>query len=178
MTTAVLPARPEAGEFAPYYGGYIAQVPDGELLPLLEQQIRETLALLAPLPPERAAYRYAPGKWSVAEIVGHLADAERIFTHRALRAARGDETPLPGFDENAYVPAGEFDRRPLGELLAELEAVRRSTLCLLHGLPPDAWTRRVTANNHPVSVRALAYVIAGHERHHVRVLRERYGVGG
>ncbi|HUL03324.1 MAG TPA: DinB family protein [Gemmatimonadales bacterium] len=172
--TATAIARPEATEYAPYYGTYVSKVPAGDLLQLLERQRADTQALLAGLSDERALHRYAPGKWSIKEVVGHIADAERIFSYRALRIARGDETPLPGFDENAYTPAGHFDARPLAELAAELDAVRRATIALFRGLEGDALVRRGTASNHGVSVRALAYIIAGHERHHVQILRERY----
>jgi hypothetical protein len=173
MTTATI-MRPDATEYAPYYGTYVSKVGDGDLLKLLETQRTETQALLGGIPDARALHRYAPGKWSIKEVVGHIADAERIFSYRALRIARGDETPLPGFDENAYTPAGHFDARPLAELAAELDVVRRATLALLRGFPAEVWLRRGTASNHGVSVRALAYIIAGHERHHVMILRERY----
>jgi uncharacterized damage-inducible protein DinB len=172
--TATAIARPEATEYAPYYGTYVTKVPEGNLLEILERQRTETQGLLAGLADARALHRYAPGKWSVKEVIGHITDAERIFCYRALRIARGDETPLPGFDENAYTPAGRFDARPLADLAAELDAVRRATLALFRGLESDALTRRGTASNHGVSVRALAYIIAGHERHHVSILRERY----
>ena len=119
-------------------------------------------------------FAYAPGKWTIKQVVGHICDAERIFAYRALRFARGDVAPLPGFDENAWMPAARFDARPLGDLAAELDAVRRATLALLRTFDADALARRGTANNKEISVRALAYVIAGHERHHVGILRERY----
>ena len=144
---------------------------------VVERQIAETRALLRDLPAGRAEHRYAAGKWSVAEVVGHLADAERVFSYRALRIARGDETPLPGFDENAYVPAGRFDRRPIADVVDEFTAVRHATLALLRGLPEDTLTRTGTASGYAVSARALAWIIAGHELHHRAVLRERYGVG-
>src|SRR4029077_5181557 len=119
-------------------------------------------------------HRYAPGKWSIKEVIGHVSDAERVFSHRALRFARGDRTRLPGFDEKAYTPAGRFDARPLPDLAAELDAVRHATIALFAGLDSEALARRGPANNKEVSVRALAYIIAGHERHHVGILRERY----
>jgi hypothetical protein len=176
MTVAVLSNRPEAGEFDPYYARYINRVPDGDIVALLEHQILETAAALRAVPESRATYRYAEGKWSIAEVVGHLADTERIFTYRALRSARADATPIEGFDENAYVPAGQFDRRPLSELIGEFESVRRATVTLMRGLPPEAWPRIGTANGKAISVRALAYIAAGHERDHLGTLRERYGV--
>ncbi|HEX4602176.1 MAG TPA: DinB family protein [Gemmatimonadales bacterium] len=173
MTKATL-ARPDASEYGPAYGAYVARVPEGDLLALLEQQGRETQGLLASVPEGKALYRYAPGKWSVKEVIGHLMDCERVFACRALRFARGDQTPLPGFDEQLYAPAGNFDERPLQDLAGELDSVRRATIALFRGLPADALARRGTANNRDVSVRALAYIIAGHERHHVAILRERY----
>ncbi len=178
MTPAVLSDRPQTGEFDPYYANYIRRVPDGDVASLLEGQIRETTAALRSLPAARATYRYADGKWSIAEVVGHMIDVERIFNYRALRIARADETPIEGFDENAYVPAAESDGRALADLIAEFEAVRRATVALVRGLPSAAWTRVGTANGKPISVRALVYITAGHERHHLATLRERYGVGG
>ena len=153
------------------------RVPDGDVLELLSRQIEDTAALLGAVPEARAGHRYAPDKWSIREVVGHVCDAERIFAYRALRFARGDETPLAAFEEKAYVPAARFDTRTLAELVAELRDVRRATLSLLRNLDAAAWDRWGTASGHRVSVRALAYVIAGHERHHLAILRERYGVG-
>jgi uncharacterized damage-inducible protein DinB len=177
VTTAVLSNRPETGEFDPYYANYIRRVPAGEVASLLESQIGETAAALRAVPAARATYRYAEGKWSIAEVVGHMIDVERIFNYRALRIARADETPIEGFDENAYVPAAESDGRALADLIAEFEAVRRATVALVRSFPPAAFTRVGTANGKPISVRALVYIIAGHERHHLGTLRERYGVG-
>lgn len=169
---------PPAGEYAPHYAGYVARVPQGDVLARLRKQIGETAALLRPLDAARARHRYAPGKWSVIEVLGHLCDAERVFAYRVLRIARGDETPLAGFDENVYVPAAEFERRSMTDVIAEFEAVRAATVALLGGLPEAAWTRWGVANGQRVTVRALAHIIAGHELHHVDVLRTRYGVGG
>lgn len=170
--------RPAADEYNPYYGRYISQVPGDDALAALAAQLGETLALLAPLDDARALHRYAPGKWSVKETLGHLADAERVFAYRALRFARADATPLPGFDENRYVPAGRFDARPIEALRGELAAVRAANLALFRSFDAAALARRGEASGHPVSVRALAWIIAGHERHHGALLRERYGLGG
>jgi len=169
---------PAADEYAPHYAGYVARVPPGDVVARLRRQIAEAAALLRPLDAARARHRYAPGKWSIIEVVGHLSDTERIMAYRALRIARRDEAPLAGFDENAYVPAAEFERRSLADVLAEFEAVRSATVALLGGLPEAAWGRWGVANGQRVTVRALAYIIAGHELHHVEVLRTRYGVGG
>jgi hypothetical protein len=173
-----LEARPAAGEFIPYYVTYIARVPAGNLADILAAQRDATRRLLGPLDEARALHRYAPGKWSVKEVIGHLADAERVFAYRALRFARADATPLPGFDETMYVPAGGFDRRPLRSMLDEYAAVRGATQALVAGLDEAAWLRQGTANGATVSVRALGCIIAGHELHHLAILCERYGIGG
>jgi uncharacterized damage-inducible protein DinB len=167
-------ARPKADEFYDYYGKYIEKVPDADLTSLLREQAVETVTLLQGLTPHQANYAYAPGKWTVKEVVGHISDAERIFAYRALRIARKDETPLASFDENAYVANAEFGHRPLGDLLEELQVVRASTIHLAKSLDEEALARRGTASGHGISVRALLYIIAGHERHHVALLRERY----
>jgi len=168
------PARPSASEHNVYYQPYVAEVPEGDLLDILAAQRDSTAVVLAAIPEAKAGYRYAPEKWSIKEVIGHISDAERVFAYRALRIARADVTPLPGFDENAWVPAAGFDRRTLADLAAELRAVRESTLALFRGFDPGAWSRLGTASGHPVSVRALAWILTGHERHHLRVLHERY----
>jgi uncharacterized damage-inducible protein DinB len=169
--------RPAKDEYSQPFARYVERVPDGALLGHLERQAEDTAAVLGALSEERAGYRYAPDKWSVKQLVGHLTDAERIFSYRLLRFARNDATALPGFDENPYVEAAEFDRRTLADLLAELACVREATVRLLRGLPAEAETRRGVASGGTLSVRALAYVIAGHELHHREVLRTRYGIG-
>lgn len=166
--------RPDPSEYNTYYGRYISLVPDGPIVDRLREQIGETLAVLRALPESRGEHRYAPGKWSIKEVVGHVADGERVFGYRALRIGRGDETPLPGFEQDDYVRHGGFSARTLRHLLDELEAVRRGTVLLLEGLDETAMKRLGTASGFPVSVRALAYIIAGHELHHLQVLRERY----
>lgn len=173
MSTAS-PARPERSEYNSHYQPYVVEVPDGDLLATLSAQRDSTAAVLAGIPESKAGYRYANGKWSIREVIGHVADAERVFSYRALRIARGDTTPLPGFDENAWMPFAGFDRRPLAEVAAELAAVRGSTLALFRSFDQEAWVRVGSASGHPVSARALAWIVAGHERHHARVLHERY----
>jgi uncharacterized damage-inducible protein DinB len=166
--------KPEKGEFLPYYERYIDLVGSGDVLATLSQQMAETQALLRSLPASVATYRYAPGKWSVNEVIGHLIDSERIFAARALTFARADRTPLPGFEQDDYITNSSFDSYALGELASELGAVRESTLFLFKHLEEDAWMRRGVANGAEVSVRALAYIIAGHELHHRGILRARY----
>ena len=168
--------RPEPTDYAPFYAGYIDLVPEDDVLSAIETQSSETQKVLASLDEEKAAHRYAEGKWSVKEIFGHLTDAERVFGYRALCIARGDETSLPGFDEQAYVATANFDAWKLGELAEMYALVRRANIVMFRNLPPDAWQRRGVANNTPVTVNALAHMIVGHERHHLKVLRERYKI--
>ena len=170
--------RPDPGEYAAYYHRYIELVPGDDLIATLEAQTPGVLAWLRGISEAEAAHRYAPGKWSVKEVVGHVADTERIMAYRALRFARGDRTPLASFDENACVAHAGFDARDVPGLVDEFETARHATLALLRGLSEEAVGRRGTASGWEVSVRALAYIIAGHERHHVNVLRERYGLAG
>jgi hypothetical protein len=168
---------PGADEYAPYFGRYLSLIPPGiDIRDLLALQRDELLDRFRTVPEAKGSHRYAPGKWSVRQLLVHLGDTERIMAYRALRIARGDTTPLAGFDEDEYALASGADAVPLAELVAGLADVRQATLVLFRHLPPAAWTRRGTANDGPFSVRALAWVIAGHERHHLSVLRERYGL--
>lgn len=176
MTSTSIPV-PGSDEYAPFYAGYVAAVAESDVFSLLERQAPRLRAAFARLSDEDAMARYAPGKWSIKEVLGHITDAERIFAYRALRIGREDATPMEGFDEKGYVAASAFDRRPLGELLRDFDAVRAATLRLLQGFAPDAWERRGVANARPVSLRALVYIMAGHVEHHMRVLEDRYGVG-
>lgn len=166
--------KPDSGEFLQYYGRYIDLVPEGDIVTTLSAQMDETRALLRQFPESMSGYRYGPDKWTVNQVLGHLIDAERIFSIRALRFARNDATPLPGFEQDDYVANADFNSCALSELAAEFEAVRAATLFLLRHLEESAWTRRGTASNAAVSVRALAYIIAGHELHHRGILRDRY----
>ncbi len=168
-------AKPQPDEHLPYYGKYIALVGD-DALAAMRAGSASTPRLLSGVTESQAVFRYEPGKWSVKEVVGHVIDAERVFAYRALRFAREDRTPLSGFDENVWVPAGRFDRRPLKELVADYTAVRAATVALFGAFEEDALLRRGPANNAEVSVRALAHIIAGHEIHHVGLLKERYGL--
>ena len=165
---------PAEGEFAPYYGRYVGQVPPGDVIETLRSQFRETSALLRGIDPSRTTAGYAPGKWSIRDVVLHMADTERVMGYRALRIARGDSTPLASFDENVFAPMAGANSRSMDSLIDELESVRRSTIAMLEGFPDEAWGRWGTASEKSVTVRALAWIIAGHERHHVAVIRERY----
>jgi hypothetical protein len=176
MSTLAIP-RPMADEAAPFYHGYIAKVTGENITEQLADQLTEVKELFGSLDEKAALARYAAGKWSVKEVLGHLTDAERIFSYRLLRISRGDQTPLPGFDEKVYVPAGRFESRPLGSLVDEFRSVRESTRALMHGVPSESWANRGEASGYPISARALAYIIAGHVAHHLGVLRERYGLG-
>lgn len=168
--------RPEQQEYAPYYGTYIQLVPEGNLIELLADQLDAALALLSGLSEEEAAYRYAPGKWSIKEVIGHITDTERIMAYRLLRIARGDKTELPGFDQDIYISGASFDQCSLAFLLEDFTVVRCATLTLLKGLSEEAWGRQGIASNSPFTARALACVISGHELHHLKVLKERYGL--
>jgi hypothetical protein len=169
--------RPDAEEYAPFYNRYVELVPVGDIATLLADQSRATTALLT-RNADRSDYSYAEGKWTVKQVVGHLADSERVFAYRALRFARGDATDLPGFDENAFVDGGDFNRRGMADMIEELASVRAATLTLIGGFSQEAYLRRGTANGAEISVRALLYITAGHERHHLELLRTRYGLAG
>lgn len=176
--THPLDIPPAPDEYASYYARYVELAAAGGDLPgLLARQPAELRDLCEGLDEEGALFRYAPGKWSVKEVLEHLTDTERVYAYRALRVARGDATPLAGFDENAFVGAAASDRRPLVELLDDFEVVRGATLALFRGLPEEAWERRGVANGAPVSTRSLAFVAAGHVQHHLGLFRERYGLG-
>lgn len=168
--------RPGTDEYAPPLGGYVARIGDDEdVVAVLATQHTQLVARLEAIPAARGDYRYAPDKWSIKEVVGHLSDTERVFAYRALRIGRGDTTPLPSFDDQAYVPEMRAGERTLADLAAEWGDVRRATIALFRNLPASAWSRRGVASDQPISVRALAYIIAGHVRHHLEVLDARYG---
>ena len=174
MATTVKPDRTEAAE---YYFTYIDQVPDGvDVCDVIEAQLPETLALLQSISAEQSFHRYAPDKWTIREVVGHLIDTERLFVFRALWFARALDSALPSFDQNiAMAHAGSNDRDWEG-LIEEFRALRQSSLAFFQTLPADAWSRRGTASGYPFSVRALAYMTAGHVTHHVKILRDRYRI--
>lgn len=168
--------RPAASEFAGYFHAYVARVPDGDIVEQLRRQGEATQALLGGVDERQALHRYADGKWSCKQVLSHLIDGERVMCYRALRFARGDATPLHGYDENLYAQHDGADRRPWRELLAEMRAVRAATLPMFAGFDGAARQRRGIANGNPFTVASLAWIIAGHELHHLAILRERYGV--
>jgi hypothetical protein len=167
-------ARPQAGEYAPYYERYISLIEQNDVLATLDRQRREMVLLLSGLSEEQGNFRYAPEKWSAKQVLGHVCDTERVFAYRALRIARGDVTPMEGFEQDDYVKNGPFARHVIAEVIEDYIAVRRATISLLRSLEEAAWSRRGIANKNEVTVRALAYTIAGHEVHHRRILQEKY----
>lgn len=167
---------PEATEHDPAFAGYVARLDAGEsVVKVLSVQIDGVTRRFDGASEERGDYRYAPGKWTIKEVIGHLSDTERVFAYRALRVGRGDETPLTGFDDQSYVSRMHAEDLSLAGVVQDWEAVRTATLTLFRNFPAAAWQRCGTASGHPISVRALAYVIAGHTRHHLEVIDERYG---
>jgi len=174
--TSTLRNQPDVSEYPQFYAGYVSRVPDGDIVATLRQSREELASALGAVPESKGEYRYAEGKWTVRTVLGHMIDAERIFSYRALRIARGDATPLPGFEENDYAITAGSDARTVADLASELLLVRESTTRLFESLPDDAWARRGIVNNGGVSVRALGYIVVGHAKHHLNVLKERYGL--
>ena len=171
MTTTLLD-RTEAAE---YYYTYIDQVPKGEdIRRIIDAQLGETVSVLGGISEQKSLHRYAPDKWSIREVVGHINDCERMFVFRALWFARGLPGELPSFDQNIAIAAVRFDERSLSDLVAEFRTVRQSTLYFFRNLPDEAWAKRGIASGNPFTVRALAHITAGHVAHHMRILRERY----
>ena len=166
--------KPAPDEYAPYAEQYVSLITGTDILDTLETQLKQTRTLFSGRSERDGEFRYAPDKWTVKEVVGHIADCERIFSYRALRIARGDQTPLAGFEQEDYVRRAAFNKRQLADLVEEFADVRLATLSLFCSLDAEAWLRRGVANNGPVTVRALAFITAGHELHHRRILEERY----
>lgn len=173
-TTTFIIERPKLGEYKPYYDRYISLIPGNDIIGTLEKQLPKTVALLSGRSDEEGNFRYEPGKWSLKEVIGHLNDTERIMAYRALRIARGDQTPLPGFEQDDFVRDGPFADLSLSSLVEEFQTVRAATLSLLRTFRPQDWTRRGHASDHEITVRALVYIIAGHELHHRNIVEERY----
>lgn len=169
------PSRPEQHEYAPDFDKYIRLVPTGDILEILAHQLADLLALLGPLGEAESLTVHAPYTWTLKQVVGHMTDCERVFGYRALRLARNDGTPLPGFDESRYMQFVDFNAWPMAELLEEFAMVRRSHLHLLRHFTPEAWLWRGTVIDHPATARALAYAMAGHAKHHLDIARKRLG---
>ncbi|RED66216.1 DinB family protein [Cohnella lupini] len=166
--------RPRQEEYGTYYEQYIGLVPTGNIVEFLADVLKTTSELLSDIPEDRGNYRYAPDKWSLKEVLGHINDNERVMAYRLLRFARGDRTPLAGYDQDEFMKGVSFDSLSLTEIIEDYISVRRSTLTLLRGLSEEAWSRRGIANDNEMSVKALAYIIAGHELHHLNIVKERY----
>jgi hypothetical protein len=170
----VMIGRPASDEFAPYASGYVSSVQDGDVLEMLAKQIEEVSRLLGGIGDEKASFRYAEGKWNIKEIIGHLCDTERVFAYRALRFARNDKAPLPGFEQDDYVENGGFDRRTIDDLLAEFRAVRSASIALFESFDDSALARRGTASGFGFTVRSVPFIVAGHVHHHFQAIRDRY----
>lgn len=166
--------RPEKTEYAAYYETYVSLVDETDIVPTLQNQLTETQNLLAEITEEKAAHAYAEGKWTIKELIGHLIDGEKIFAYRALRVARGDETPMEGYEQDGYIENGNFNDVSLAELTEEFSLLRRANILFFKNLSNEAWLRTGTANDSAVSVRALAFIIVGHVRHHANILKTRY----
>jgi len=169
-----LTERPTKEEYGGHFDTYINAVPEGNIVDILAEDLKSTSEFLSDLPLEKAEYRYAADKWTIKEVIGHIADTERIMSYRLLRIARGDSTPLPGFDQDEYMKHVNFNASSLTDLIADYIAVRKATLTLVQSLADEAWARTGTASNSVMSVKALAYVIAGHGIHHIRIVKDRY----
>ncbi|MCZ6765314.1 MAG: DinB family protein [bacterium] len=167
-------ARPAANEYHEYYGLYTKRVPDGDIMDIFERQKRETLELLSGVDEERGGFRYAEGKWSLREVVGHLNDIERVFCYRALIIARGDQTPQAGVEQDDFITASNYDQQSLSSVTEQFRVTREATISLFHTFDEEIGMRTGTASDRPFTVRSIAYIIAGHEIHHVGVLKERY----
>ncbi len=166
--------RPESNEAAPYYFTYIDRISSDDIVLALESQLQETLRLLGDISEEKSLHRYAPDKWSIRQVLNHLNDTERVFLFRALWFARGFTVPLPSFEQDIAVGAARADGFSWAVHIEEFRAIRAGTLVLFRNLPAEAWMRTGTASGKPFTVRALAYIIAGHVAHHTAILRERY----
>ncbi len=166
--------RPEKSEYAEYYERYVSLVEESDIVATLEKQQAEMLEVFQAISEEKSHFAYGADKWTIKELIGHLTDGERIFAYRALRISRADETPIEGFEQDGYIENSNFNNTPFSELTTELLLVRQSNLIFFKYLQDDAWSRTGTASDNPVSVRALAYIMAGHIRHHLNILNERY----
>ena len=166
-------AKPVVRDYPEHYRSYVGLVPEGDIMEIIASQLEETIAQLK-ANEDQKDFRYAEGKWSLIEVIGHIIDTERIMAYRLLRIARGDKTTLAGYDDESYVENAHFSTRTIEDLLHEFTAVRMSTVALIKGLPEEAWEKSGFANNGEFTVNALVYIIAGHERHHLKWIKERY----
>ena len=166
--------RPEPSEYVEYYGTYIKLVPDGDISTILEQQINNTLELLKNLNEEQAMFRYAPGKWSLKQVIGHLIECERVFAYRAMCFARNDPTALPSFDQNFYVENSNTNAQTLTNILDEFKSLRTANVAMFKSFDDEIMKRSGTASGFNFSVRAKAYIIAGHELHHRNIIQDKY----
>jgi uncharacterized damage-inducible protein DinB len=166
--------RPEAGEYAEFYANYISKVPGTDVLGILESERLHMAQLFSGRTERDANFRYAPGKWTVKEVLGHITDCERIFTYRALRIARGDQTPLPSFEQDDFVKNGGFAARTLADLAEEFGAVRSASVALFRSFNDEAWSRSGVASQKQVTARAMGFITAGHQVHHRMILEELY----
>jgi hypothetical protein len=167
-------SRPLSNEYDPYYEHYVSLVPEDEISSVLAAQPDELEALIGSVPESKGTFAYADGKWTIKELLGHLIDGERIFAYRTLRISRGDQTPIEGFEQDGYIENAHSNERSFADLLTEFSLLRQANMCLFNDLKGDAWTRTGTANDCQISVRALAWIMAGHIRHHIDILRSRY----
>ncbi|MGG2024552.1 DinB family protein [Gottfriedia sp. S16(2024)] len=167
-------SRPNLNEYNPHFKGYIGLVPEGDLQTILRKQLDESISFFKGISKEKSEYRYAEGKWSIKEVLGHLVDTERIMCYRLLAIARGDHNPLPSFDENAYNDHANFNRLKLEQIIYEFQTVRQATLSMLENLSNETFENEGNVLNHPMTPRAIAYIIAGHELHHLKIINERY----
>ncbi len=174
LLASIMNQRPEKNEYNPFYETYVSLVPETDILMAFERQIEETRALLGGISEEASLFRYAPEKWSIRGVIGHLIDGERVFSYRALTFSRADTAQLSSFDENEYALQAGFDQISLADLSAEFVALRSANLLMFKHLGSDAWSRDGIASNNRITVRALAYIMVGHVRHHSKILRERY----
>jgi hypothetical protein len=166
--------RPKQEEYPSYYEDYIKLVPNGDMVAILQENLSKTVTLFESISESNGDFQYAPGKWSIKEVLGHMTDTERIMSARLLRFGRGDNTPLPGFNENIYVNGANFNQRTIKSLLKEFTVTRNATITLIENMPEESWMRKGLANNFENTTRSVAYMIAGHELHHCKIIRERY----
>lgn len=166
--------RPEKTEYAEFYAGYVSLVEETDVISALQNQVTEMQNLFAGMSDERSDFRYAEGKWTIKELLGHIIDGERVFSYRALRFSRNDKTPLAGFEENSYVANSNFGGAKLADLVEEFSLLRQTNVLLFKSLTDEAWNRFGTASDAEISVRALAFIMVGHVSHHANILKERY----